>query len=519
MKSIRTKVLGMNILVIFLVVLLIGSMGVFTANSLLKKQSEIALALMCDSKKEELNSIFRCIEHSVKIMAGQAVEDLQSEDEGGITEEYTKEMLSLFTSIIQDTRGAVAYYLRYNPELQGPKAGFFMSKERGEEQFCEYECTDLAAYEEDDAEHVGWYYIPVHEKTAIWLEPYLNRSVDMFMCSYVTPFYADGQLIGVVGIDIDIVSIMSIINASNVYTSGYGYLINNENRIVIHKDYKAGELRPEKTSDTLEYEVLLNNGLTLVMNVSAGEIYAVRNQLTGHVVACSIVAILVFCMITIWRTNKITRPILALTSAVKELENGVYNVNLEMESDDEIGMLTKSFVNTSKQLKKQSDYINSLAYKDSLTGIKNALAYREAIDLLEVRRQSGYEKFGIVVLDVNGLKVMNDRHGHEAGNDLLINAARLICSIFVHSPVFRIGGDEFSVILEYEDFEKREQLMKQVDERMTYERFESQGVTFDISIAKGMAIYEPGKDKECADIFKRADEAMYANKAEMKERM
>ncbi len=516
MKSIRTRILVINLTAILLFALLIGSMGVITVGELSENESKTSLELMCNEKKANLDSIFRCVEHSVRIVVRQAQEELNSGATEGITEEYTEHMRRLFENIALDTRGAIGYYIRYNPEFYGPTAGFFWSKESGENEFVKYECTDLSLYEKTDMEHVGWYYVPVEAGEAVWVEPYMNRNNNMFMCSYVVPYYDNGTLIGIIGMDVDIASIIRMINESNVYESGYGYLVNDDNKIVFHKDYETGASRPLLTKNQIEDQVTLENGLTLVMTVDKSEVYMARNSLLNHIVAMVIVATLLFTVVSILLTTHITKPIIALSNAVKNLERGEYNISLDTERKDEIGVLTKNFVATSKYIKNYTSYINSLAYRDSLTGLKNATAYQEVVDILENRMKNGFTRYGLVIFDVNSLKQTNDKYGHESGNALLIAASQLICSVFEHSPVFRIGGDEFAVYLENTDYENREALLARFDEEMKKAVFEAQEKVLPVSVARGMAVCDEGTDREYSDVFQRADEAMYANKEEVK---
>lgn len=161
--------------------------------------------------------------------------------------------------------------------------------------------------------------------------------------------------------------------------------------------------------------------------------------------------------------------------------------------------------------------MDELAHKDSLTGIKNKAAYDEATAALDKKISEGSAKFCIVMVDVNFLKKINDTYGHEQGNIYLMNAVKLICAIFGADNVYRVGGDEFVVILtdmmaplgkyfvtEF-DFE-----MKQKNSNEALQPWEK------ISAAVGIAIYDAEVDKTAEDVFKRADTLMYANKLAMK---
>ncbi|MBE8952853.1 MAG: GGDEF domain-containing protein, partial [Quinella sp. 1Q7] len=94
--------------------------------------------------------------------------------------------------------------------------------------------------------------------------------------------------------------------------------------------------------------------------------------------------------------------------------------------------------------------MDEIAYKDSLTGVQNKAAYDRAIAELDEKISDGDAKFCIVMVDVNYLKRVNDTYGHERGNEYLINACRLVCAIFGEEHVYRIGGDEFVVVIDGE---------------------------------------------------------------------
>lgn len=161
--------------------------------------------------------------------------------------------------------------------------------------------------------------------------------------------------------------------------------------------------------------------------------------------------------------------------------------------------------------------LDILAYTDSLTGIKNSAAYSHSIEKMNGRiSQESDPQFAVVVMDVNDLKMVNDTYGHKSGDELLISASRLMCSIFQHSPVYRIGGDEFAAILENADYENREALLQQFDECMKKTTFLAGGTELPVSVAVGFEEYSREKHSSFEDAFQWADRAMYVNKARIK---
>jgi diguanylate cyclase (GGDEF)-like protein len=120
--------------------------------------------------------------------------------------------------------------------------------------------------------------------------------------------------------------------------------------------------------------------------------------------------------------------------------------------------------------------------------------------------------FAVGVFDCDNLKRINDRHGHEKGDVYLKTASRLICHVFQHSPVFRIGGDEFSVILQNADFENREVLVEQFKAGMAEISASAKHEWEEAHIAMGIAVYDSQRDRSVNDVIRRADQSMYENK-------
>ena len=153
-----------------------------------------------------------------------------------------------------------------------------------------------------------------------------------------------------------------------------------------------------------------------------------------------------------------------------------------------------------------------LALKDPLTGVKNKLAYLDALRSIEERTQNEeLTEYGVVVFDLNGLKSVNDTYGHDEGDEYIKSACKLICQRFKHSPVFRIGGDEFVAILEGTDYEDRAVLVNAFERNV-----EANARAGSVVIASGMATYHPNKDNDYNDVFKRADRKMYQRKEQLK---
>ncbi len=154
----------------------------------------------------------------------------------------------------------------------------------------------------------------------------------------------------------------------------------------------------------------------------------------------------------------------------------------------------------------------SMANTDSLTGVRNKHAYSEYEAVLN-RQITGkaLEKLAVVVCDINGLKIVNDTQGHAAGDKLIKDASALLCEHFIHGAVYRIGGDEFAVLLQGKGYDTREATIRSLNEII-----EANIATDGVVISIGYSTLEPN-DERLHDVFERADQMMYERKKELKQ--
>ena len=171
-------------------------------------------------------------------------------------------------------------------------------------------------------------------------------------------------------------------------------------------------------------------------------------------------------------------------------------------------------VREKEEQRKRIQSIERRARMDELTGIKNNSAFNELSQSIDnrIRQADADLRFGIVMCDINDLKRFNDNRGHSFGDEMVRRACRMICEVFSRSQVYRIGGDEFVVILTGEEFDIREELLENL-RRESYANGRSRSGPV---IACGLSVYESASDAKFADVFKRADLDMYENKRVLK---
>lgn len=256
---------------------------------------------------------------------------------------------------------------------------------------------------------------------------------------------------------------------------------------------------------------------------------------TVNICIISLAGVIFIGLFILWSIRNITRPIKKLEqSAVGFVDrsHGQRDISAlsfdapEMDTNNEIKSLSDAVVRMTEDMRDYvSDIISAeqhaadmqaLAKRDALTGIRNKTAYDDEIKRIARIIENGETKVGIAVVDLNFLKQTNDTYGHDKGNLAIIKLCKIVCSVFEHSPVFRIGGDEFAVILLDHDYDHCDELVERFNAQV--ERL-SEDETLQpwerVSAAIGVALLEGPADNPDS-LFKRADHMMYDRKKAMK---
>ena len=177
--------------------------------------------------------------------------------------------------------------------------------------------------------------------------------------------------------------------------------------------------------------------------------------------------------------------------------------------------------NVNEEVRREEEHVralkmaNELARRDGLTGAKNINAYREVEESLQREMEDGTEElsFAILLADLNNLKNVNDTYGHKAGDEYIKAACKLIFDTFAHSPVFRVGGDEFVVVMMGTDYENRNALVQKIRDQVLENQRLRKGRPV---VAVGVATYDRTIDKKVSEVYDRADQEMYRNKNHLK---
>ena len=376
MKSVRTKLIVSILICSLFTSVLIGVIAISNSVRTAGKDAMTMMQLTGQKKTEEINSTIQKIEQSVDTLSEFAMSNFdydsfrQSKD---YADTYTETVQQAVLDFANHTNGAVTAYLRYNPDYSNPTSGVFAQRQSVDSELQCLTPTDFSMYDESDVEHVGWYYLPVQAKTAIWMSPYMNENINIYMISYVVPLFAeDGTSIGIVGMDIDFSQITDLVDETKVYQSGYAFLTDASAAVMYHKNADEGTKLSDldsslsKSEDfigddgnqgkTMDYSYKnvnkkfafynLDNGMKLVLTAPVSEIYAEAYGLAKLIMIAMIVAFVLSAVIGVIIGTGMTRPIRQLTAVIEQ------TAELDFRSTKEGG-----------KLRKQKDEIGNMATK------------------------------------------------------------------------------------------------------------------------------------------------------------
>lgn len=297
-------------------------------------------------------------------------------------------------------------------------------------------------------------------------------------------------------------------------------------------------------TNTPEYGWLLATGMPVVdeqgeviafaaVDISMNEIVAQQYHYLVYVALAFLTMTVLVCVLSIYLVNRtIVRPINILTDAASQYaHNRKVFSELNMTRSDEIGMLARSMTHMEEEIngyisnlerttndliaaREHAEQMDRASNIDALTKVRNKRAYDIEVEKLN----EGTQPYAVIMVDVNGLKRMNDTYGHEKGDISINTVCRIICRIFKHSQVFRVGGDEFVVILEQSDYEERDALTRLILDEFHRNADDASLPPWErVSAAVGCAVYDRAVDDGVDSVLKRADAAMYENKRAWKE--
>lgn len=188
-----------------------------------------------------------------------------------------------------------------------------------------------------------------------------------------------------------------------------------------------------------------------------------------------------------------------------DVTNQFLRVNQLKKNVDELRALNHA-------LKEQEKKINRLAYYDGLTGLANRTLFYKFAEKFEANANRTGERLGLMFLDIDNFKDINDTYGHQTGDEVLLYVTEVLKkSIRKVDLAARFGGDEFLILLHgIKDYEDCAATAKRIKEG-TKDIIRANGVEIKVSLSIGISLL-PDDALNIDELISKADRAMYAAK-------
>ncbi len=355
-RSLRSQLLGITLVNVVVIASIIGIIASVSSSQLVREKSQHSLRNKTIQTADELNAEMSRVETSVAILADAVMDNLDwdafiASDSG--VDALTEKIRQTAIDCAKNTQGAITYYVRYNPDFAYPTSGIFAQiNDSGE--YDQLTPTDFTAFDKNDTA-VSWYYGPVNYGKPIWMSPYYNSNIDVYMISYVIPLFHSGQSVGIVGMDISLENINSAVGALN---SGEekGFLLTAENTTLNHPTLPDGSdftttFSSESGFVTVGDQVFsfdpVRNGFRVVLTTSVKNANAEATALRTNLIIGSVIGILfgiIFGYITITR---LINPLGSVTDIVDQMGRLDLRVDEEETNrlckiNNEIGLIAKA---------------------------------------------------------------------------------------------------------------------------------------------------------------------------------
>lgn len=346
MKSIKTKIIVSIIVCTLLSSIPIGILSLRNVYQTSNQGAEQELALKCQNEQEQINAQISKIEQSVDTLSSIAMDKLdfsKFKNNAAYVKQYTDSIMSDVVKFGEHTDGAICVYVRYNPDFTEPTSGIFLTRNSTDEDFTSSTPTDFTMYDKTDVEHVGWYYVPVENGAPLWMDPYLNGNVNIYMISYVVPLYVDGESVGIIGMDIDFSQITKMVEATKAFDTGYSFLYKPDGSLMFHPTLENGADLEQlgvtadvkaQMCDTANAGVVedyisngtktsavfyaLDNGMLVALSAPNSEITADAVSLSAVIIGTGVVCLLICIVLAVILSRSIASPIAGITKVIRQ---------------------------------------------------------------------------------------------------------------------------------------------------------------------------------------------------------
>lgn len=575
--SISKKLMLLNIIGAFILAVTLVAVAIALSSKILSKGASAQMNLFCEERADDINLEMARIEDAVSSLARwtrSRIPDVETiKEDGELRDAIVDDADDLIRFMTEHNDFIEGAYIHYTLDVTGitdrEEGVYYTRNDDGNFKTIPFTQEEIV----NDPVAEDWYYGPIRLGEPAWTKPYYDYSVENYIVSYIEPVFIGDTPVAVIGIDISFTRVIDWVDTFSYQESGYMFLKEADGTVHYHYDdlvnghmhgdemdqvQENGDLmdKPATGTEIVRYYfkdreramvfVTLRNGMKLVLCDDYANIYSERDNAVVLMIILSVLITMLIAIVAVVMVNRITDPLRKITEAARAVSENNFDVDLPPENDDEIGELSKmtrlaienararaekaaskvreqerKIEKSAKVLKQQGDDLvamKNLAYVDSLTNVKNKLAYDDTVEYINEKIRNGTAEFAVIMCDLNYLKHINDNLGHMAGDEAIQKTASILCKAFPLSTVFRIGGDEFAVIPTGLDYSRIDEKLDALKTMLESQRNISDNYLERISLAFGCAVFERGKDTTYQEVFERADKIMYEEKKKIHEK-
>ena len=569
--SISKKLMLLNIIGAFILAVTLVAVAIALSSKILSEGASAQMNLFCEERADDINLEMARIEDAVSSLARwtrSRIPDVETiKEDGELRDAIVDDADDLIRFMTEHNDFIEGAYIHYTLDVTGitdrEEGVYYTRNDDGNFKTIPFTQEEIV----NDPVAEDWYYGPIRLGEPAWTKPYYDYSVENYIVSYIEPVFIGDTPVAVIGIDISFTRVIDWVDTFSYQESGYMFLKEADGTVHYHYDdlvnghmhgdemdqvQENGDLmdKPATGTEIVRYYfkdreramvfVTLRNGMKLVLCDDYANIYSERDNAVVLMIILSVLITMLIAIVAVVMVNRITDPLRKITEAARAVSENNFDVDLPPENDDEIGELSKmtrlaienararaekaaskvreqerKIEKSAKVLKQQGDDLvamKNLAYVDSLTNVKNKLAYDDTVEYINEKIRNGTAEFAVIMCDLNYLKHINDNLGHMAGDEAIQKTASILCKAFPLSTVFRIGGDEFAVIPTGLDYSRIDEKLDALKTMLESQRNISDNYLERISLAFGCAVFERGKDTSYQEVFERADKIMYEEK-------
>lgn len=546
-ESIRSRIILSIALTSVIAALLVGFLSIKFSTATIGDEANQKLSYMAKSYANFFDGHFSEVSKIVNILEYAVTTNIDKSkihDDKYIDELIKGIDLTVKSQAQSSTQGKTAY-VYFNPRLTGKVHDIYYADQDGDGNVDRQRAVPMEYYTSNfnSVDDKSWWFMPVSTHKDYWSKPYnwkLDNGEVIEFISYTRAIYLDNELLCVVGSDFIYENIREKINSIKIYKSGFAFLLNSNYDTISHpidKGYEhiadinkqqfkqAIDASEEDDAAIIEYissdggkKVIslakMRNGWSIGMTADQKEMFSRMIFLTKFMYlligSLSIFSIL----LSLHLGNKISKPIIAISSIVRNVGVSNYRVSIPLEylhRKDEIGVLSVSIKIMSEKITEDIEEINHQNYilkYDMLTNAANKDYFRQLVNTYIKDTKQNIQNAAMMIINIDNFRIINENMSYDTGNTLLCEISkRLFSSIDKSDLLSRTDGDEFTIFLN--KIEDLKDITQRVDKifSLFINPFNISKEEIFVSISAGISLY-PDDGLYHDELFKKASSAV-----------